>query len=161
LEGKNMFEIRQATESDVENITDLFYETIQNINSKDYLQEEIDDWSSWRSDFEKWKKGISEQYFIVAVKQGNVVGFSSIAKDGYLDFMFTHKDFQRQGIAKSMLMELERKALMQNNDYIYSDVSITAKDFFLSQGYEIERQQLKKSKERELINFRMIKRMKN
>ncbi|PIF05168.1 MAG: GNAT family N-acetyltransferase, partial [Draconibacterium sp.] len=34
---------------------------------------------------------------------------------------------------------------------------ITAKGFFESKGFIVERQQLKKSKKKELINFRMIK----
>lgn len=155
-----MLKIRRATEFDVENITNLFYETIQSINSKDYSQEEIDDWSSWKNDVEKWKAGILEEYFVIAQLKDKVVGFASIAKDGYLNFMFTHKDFQRKGIAKTMLAELEIIALQQKNDCIYSDVSITAKDFFLSQGYSVEKQQLKKSREKELINFRMIKQLK-
>lgn len=156
-----MIEIRQATETDIKDITDLFYETIQTINRKDYSQEEVDDWSSWRNDFEKWKEGLSEQYFILAILKNKVVGFSSIARDGYLDFMFTHKDFQGKGIAKKMLVELEKKSLEQKNNCIYSDVSITAKEFFLSQGFEIEKQQLKRSKEKELINYRMKKNLKN
>jgi hypothetical protein len=45
----------------------------------------------------------------------------------------------------------------QSNNMIYSDVSITAKGFFESKGFIVERQQLKKSKQKELINFRMIK----
>ena len=155
-----MFKIRQATKSDVKSITELFYETIQNVNIKDYSKEELDDWSSWSSDIEKWEEGIAEQYFVLSEIEDKVVGFSSIAKDGYLDFMFTHKDFQGKGIAKRMLAELEKKAMQQGNDCIYSNLSITAKDFFLSQGYKIEKQQLKRSNEKELINFRMTKQLK-
>lgn len=155
-----MDKIRQATKSDVKRIAALFYETIQNINIRDYSKEEVDDWSSWSSDVEKWEEKVVEQYFVVYEIEDRVVGFSSIAKDGYLDFMFTRKDFQGKGVAKRMLAELEKKAVQQGNDFIYSDVSITAKDFFLSQGYKIERQQLKHSKEKELINFRMTKQLK-
>jgi putative acetyltransferase len=156
-----MKKIRQATKSDVKSITELFYETIQNINIRDYSKEEVDDWSSWSRDVEKWEEEVVEQYFVLYEIEDKIVGFSSITKDGYLDFMFTHKDFQGKGIAKRMLTELEKKAIQQGNDFIYSDVSITAKDFFLSQGYKVEKQQLKCSKEKELINFRMTKQLKD
>ncbi len=59
--------IRQAQKPDIVEITRLFYETIQAINSRDYPQDEIDDWSSWHTDFEKWNATIVEQYFIVAI----------------------------------------------------------------------------------------------
>ena len=149
--------LREAIESDVENITQLFFDTIQNINIRDYSQEEVDDWSSWKVDIDKWKEKMQEQYFVVAEMNNKIVGFSSLAKDGYLDFMFVHKDNQGQGVARALLSEIERKAMEQNNNMIYSDVSITAKGFFESKGFIVERQQLKKSKQKELINFRMIK----
>ena len=71
--------------------------------------------------------------------------------------MFVHKDLQGQGIAKALLTEIENKASIQQNDLIYSDVSITAKGFFEKHGFDVEKQQMKKSKKKELINFRMTK----
>ncbi len=48
-------------------ITHLFRETIQTINSKDYLADNIDDWSTWWSDHDKWQERIEKQYFIKAM----------------------------------------------------------------------------------------------
>ncbi len=151
--------VRQADESDVRDITQLFYDTIQNINIKDYSQEEVDDWSSWKVDIDKWLEKMQEQYFVVAEIKNKIVGFSSLATDGYLDFMFVDKDTQGQGVASALLSEIERKAIEQNNDLIYSHVSLTAKRFFENKGFIIEKQQLKKSKQKELINFKMIKKV--
>jgi putative acetyltransferase len=150
-------EVRQAINSDIGRITQLFFDTIQNINIKDYSQEEVDDWSSWKVDIDKWLEKMQEQYFVVAKIKNKIVGFSSLAQDGYLDFMFVDKDTQGQGVASALLSEIERKAIEQNNDMIYSDISLTAKGFFERKGFIVERQQLKKSKQKELINFRMKK----
>jgi|SRR5690554_516472 len=149
--------ITEASSADIKEITQLFYDTIQVINSRDYPKDEIDDWSSWYKDIDKWAERVDEQYFIVAKLDDKVVGFSSLATDGYLDFMFVHKDLQGQGIAKALLTEIENKASIQQNDLIYSDVSITAKGFFEKHGFDVEKQQMKKSKKKELINFRMTK----
>jgi len=157
----NSIKIRQAVEGDVSQITQLFFDTIQNINIKDYSKEEVDDWSSWKTNTDKWLERIQEQYFVLAEINNQIVGFSSLAEDGYLDFMFVHKDFQVQGIASALLSEIEHQASEQNNEFIYSDVSITAKGFFEKKGFIVERQQLKKSKKKELINFRMIKKSNN
>ncbi len=153
----NNIKVRQAIKHDVEKITQLFFDTIQNINIRDYSQEEVDDWSSWKADIDKWLVKMSEQHFAIAEINNQIVGFCSLAPDGYLDFMFVHKDFQRQGIASALLSEIENKAIEQKNDLIYSDVSITAKGFFESKGFVVERQQLKKSKKKELVNYRMTK----
>lgn len=149
--------IRIACISDIEEITQLFYDTIQYINSKDYPQDQIDDWASWHTDTEKWAGKLLQQYFIVAIFDNIVVGFSSLATDGYLDFMFVHKNYQNRGIAGKLLRVIEEKAIDQNNESVYSDVSITARPFFESHGYKVEKQQLKQSRIKSLINFRMIK----
>lgn len=149
--------IYRATKQDVGMITQLFRDTIQSVNSKDYPADEIEDWSSWWTDYDKWQERIEEQYFIKAMIEDKIVGFSSIATDGYLDFMFTHKDYQRYGVGGNMIRKIERKAKEQGNDLIYSDVSITAKGFFERHGFIVEKQQFKKSKNKELINFRMTK----
>ena len=149
--------IYRATAQDVGMITQLFRDTIQNVNSKDYPADEIEDWSSWWTDHDKWQERIEEQYFIKAMIEDKMIGFGSLATDGYLDFIFTHKDYQRCGIAGNIIRKLESKAKEQGNNFIYSDVSITAKGFFERQGYIVEKQQFKKSKNKELINFRMTK----
>ncbi|MDL2244062.1 GNAT family N-acetyltransferase [Parabacteroides sp. OttesenSCG-928-J18] len=153
------FKIKQAEESDIFAITELFYETIQTVNSKDYPQDEIDDWSSWHKDTDRWTEEIEEQYFIVAIFDGVIVGFASLAENGYLDFMFVHKNFQGQGIASLLLAELEKKAKEQKNQKIYSEVSVTAKTFFEKHGFVVEKKQLKKSREKELENYYMTKKM--
>lgn len=149
--------IYRATIQDVGIITQLFRDTIQNINSIDYPVDEIDDWSSWWTDHDKWKERIKEQYFVKAMIEDRIVGFSSLATDGYLDFMFTHKDHQGKGVAGNLIRKIEKKAKEQGNNLIYSDVSITAKGFFERHGYVVEKQQFKKSRNKELINYRMTK----
>jgi putative acetyltransferase len=153
----NSIVIRQANKSDVLKISNLFFETIQNINIMDYSKEEVDDWSSWKVNIDKWLEKMQEQYFVIAEMNNKILGFSSLANDGYLDLMFVDKDTQGQGVGSTLLSEIEWKAIQQNNDLIYSDVSITAKGFFESKGFIVERQQLKKAKKKELINYRMIK----
>lgn len=86
-------EIRRADRSDVEAIIRLFYDTIQSVNIQDYAKDEVDDWSSWHTDKDKWAETIVQQYFIVALSDNRIVGFASLATDGYLDFMFVHKDY--------------------------------------------------------------------
>ena len=85
--------ITEAKQTDIKEIANLFYETIQEINSKDYPKDEIDDWSSWREDVDRWAEEIEKFYFIVAKTDNKIVGITSLASDGYLDLLFVHKDY--------------------------------------------------------------------
>jgi putative acetyltransferase len=147
--------VRQAIERDLDQISTLFYETINTVNSKDYNPEQIKVWSFRDADF--WRKRFAEQYFLVAEKGDQVVGFSSLTTSGYLDFMYVHKDYQRKGIAKKLLMEIEdygRKFGLQN---IHTHVSITAKPFFESKGYTIIRRQRKMHNDIAFVQYAMEK----
>ncbi|MGF6907889.1 GNAT family N-acetyltransferase [Fusobacterium sp. PH5-44] len=152
--------IRRANENDIFNISELFYETIRNINIKDYNDVQVKAWTLRAYDEDKWKKKIESQYFIVAILNNIMVGFASIDESGYLDYMFVHKDFQRVGIAKKLLNDIEEKAKNEEYGVIYSHVSKTAKDFFISNGYVIELMQKVLISNVELINYKMVKKLK-
>ncbi len=149
--------LRHALEDDIPSIGLLYSETVRNVNSKDYSPGQIAVWSSSGSDPERWKNRITEQHFMVAELSGVVAGFGSITKDGYLDFMYVHKDYQRMGIAKTILNDLERKAAEQNNNLIYSHVSKTAHGFFEKHGYIFMRELSDPYKGVVFINALMIK----
>lgn len=127
--------IRKAENSDIPEIIKLYDETVRAVNSKDYNKQEVEVWASSAENPGMWKNRIAEQYFIVAEAGGMIVGFSSIASDGYLDYMYVHKDYQRKGAARKLLEEIELKAVEQKNIEIYSHVSRTAKGFFEKNGY--------------------------
>ncbi|MEO8513094.1 MAG: GNAT family N-acetyltransferase [Ignavibacteria bacterium] len=132
---KENINIRKAQLADINDIMDLYHYTVKFINNRDYSEEQIEVWSNGAYNPDNWKRKIDEQYFIVAETGGKLAGISSIAKDGYLDYMYVHKDFQRCGVASALLKEIERKAQEQKNPEIYSHVSKTAKGFFEKMGY--------------------------
>ncbi len=127
--------IRLAESKYAEELGELYYDTVRTVNAKDYTAKEIGIWSESGKRYDVWRKKIAEQYFIVAESGDKIVGISSIDKDGYLDYMYVHKDHQRQGIAKELLIRIEEKAVEQSNDEIWAYVSITANPFFEKNGY--------------------------
>lgn len=155
---KTDFTIRIAQQSDVVELKELFQQTVLTVNSRDYLQEEIEDWASCGDDISKIGEMIKTHYFIVAVNQlSQIVGFSSITPQGYLHSMFVHKDFQRKSIATLLLEEIERYAMASGIVQITSEVSITARPFFEKWGYTVEIGQKRKANQLCLTNYWMAK----
>ncbi|MCX6180384.1 MAG: GNAT family N-acetyltransferase [Bacteroidetes bacterium] len=152
--------LRQAEHNDIPAIIDLFVNTIKSVNSRDYSLLQISTWYSTGKNPELWKKKIASEYFIIAEINQVLVGFASINEDGFLDFMYVHKDYQGKGIARTLLNKLEEKAIAQNNEKIYSYVSITAKPFFLRLGYSISGIKRRVKNDVEFINSVMEKKLK-
>lgn len=129
--------IRRAELKDTDQIRQLFYDTVTNINSKDYDDAQISVWASAYKDINKWSSKIQEQYFFVAEEDYKITGFGSITSEGYLDYMYVHKDHQGKGIASGLLKNLEIIAFENDVKEIRAEVSITARPFFRSKGFEI------------------------
>lgn len=132
-----LVQIRNATVMDADVIRYLFYDTVTYINSKDYTPRQIEVWRSGYNNIYSWKKKIAEQYFLIAEIDKKLAGFASLTSDGYLDFLYVHKDIQGKGIAKNLLNALEIKAQELNLQEITTDSSITAKRFFEAKGFRI------------------------
>lgn len=152
------FTIRIAQQLDVVELKELFQQTVLAVNSRDYSQEEVEDWASCGNDLSKIEEMIKTHYFIVAVnQQSQIVGFSSITSQGYLHSMFVHKDFQGKGIATLLLDDIERFAKENGIKKITSEVSITARPFFEKRGYTVEAEQKRKANQLCLTNYWMAK----
>lgn len=150
-------EIRQAISNDLDNIARLFKETIETINAKDYSPEQIKVWAKGSSRKERLLKKIAQQHFLVAEINNILVGFGSITLDGYLDFMYVSKDYQRRGVAQKIYDALESFAIVNCLDKIHSDASITAKPFFMRQGFEVVQEQQVDIEGIKLTNYKMQK----
>lgn len=149
--------VRKAEHNDIPAIIDLFVNTIKSVNSRDYSLLQISTWYSTGKNADLWKRKMGIQYFIVIEIDSVLVGFASIAPDGFLDFMYVHKDYQGKGIARELLKNIEEKAREQKNDKVYSFVSITAKPFFLKSGYRITAEKRRIVNDVEFINSVMEK----
>lgn len=148
-----MIEIREALLEDLPEITLLFRDTIQAVNSKDYSEKQIIAWSSGAEDIEKWQKRINKDYFLIAEINGLIVGFAWLKNGNYLEGMYVHKDFQRKTIGSKLLRVIESRVSLNDFDSIKSESSKTALEFFDSHFYEVEKKQKKSFKGMEFENY--------
>lgn len=145
--------IRKYQVSDCKELTDLFYNTVHNVNAKDYTKEQLNVWATGQVDLEKWNESLQEHFSIVAVDDEIIVGFGDIDKTGYLDHLFIHADYQRKGIATVICNQLEQSV----EGDITTHASITARPFFEKRGYKILKEQKVERQGIYLTNYLMIK----
>lgn len=149
--------LRQVTLTDLPEMKELFRGTIMNVCANEYDAEQRAVWASSSEKTERWENLIKEQYVLLAIKEGVIVGFGSLLNGDYLDFMYVHKEYQRQGIADALLNALEAEAMRQNTTVITSDISKTARPFFEKKGYVVDAEQQNPKGEVVLVNYKMKK----
>ena len=152
------YKIRLLEEKDIHNLQDLFRSTVLNINIKDYTKEEVEDWASCGDNIEHWKEILFNNQFIGTFdKQDNLIGYSSMNKNGYMHSMFVHKDWQGKGVATLLLSEVEKIARQYEVIEITLEVSKTARPFFEHKGYVVECEQKQQANRLKLTNYKMKK----
>ena len=131
-------EIREYRESDLEAIVRLFYDTVHNINIRDYSSAQIEVWTAG-IDMERWNSTLSEHLSLVALDGSVVIGFGDIDESAYLDRLYVHHMYQRQGVGAALCDRLESSA---EGRPIRVHASITAKPFFEKRGYRVLKSQV-------------------
>jgi len=149
--------IRRANLNDLPEIQELFVETIETVCRIDYSPEQIAVWISSIENTKRWTDKLMKQYFLIAETDNKIIGFASLENNEYVDFMYIHKDFQRQGIADKLYSKLEARAIKHGTALLTSDVSITAAPFFMKKGFKIKAEQKNDIKGVEVINYKMTK----
>lgn len=144
--------IRQYKNEDCGIVSKLFYETVHSVNVHDYTAEQLSVWANNADSLKSKRNDLLEQRTLIAEANGIIVGFGSVDKSGCLDLLFTHRDYQRQGIATALCDELEKGFSVIN-----TFASITAKTFFEKRGYSAIRSQQVERFGIKLKNFIMQK----
>lgn len=146
-------EIRRYEKGDLEKIIRLFRDTVHKVNIKDYIQEQVDVWAPDSIDMDEWDKTLSEHHTFMAVNEDVIIGFGDIDISGYLDRLYVHHDYLRQGVATLICDKLE--STIDSDLTITTHASITAKPFFEKRGYRVVKKQLVERKGVFLKNYIM------
>lgn len=149
--------IRHSKLSDLTEMQKMFVDTISTICKDDYSPEQIKVWTSSIENTQRWTDKLTSQYFLIAELDNKIVGYASLENNDYFDFLYVHKDYQRQGIADRLYSEIEKEAINRNATILNSDVSETARRFFEKKGFKIITPQTNIIKGVEIVNYKMTK----
>ena len=152
--------IRPYNRQDLEQMIQLFQQTVYSINKMDYSPSQIDAWvnaTPKESRSSKWNSEFIKNYTYVAEEKEKIVGFIDMTPKGYLDRLYVHSQFQRMGIASQLLKKIETIAYQCSLSEISTDASITARPFFEEKGFKLMTKQIVEINEIKLTNYQMIK----
>lgn len=150
---KSRIEIRLYKNSDIDEIIQMFKDSISSACKNDYSAQEIEARIN-ALDRDKLQDRFLNSYSIVAVMDDTIVGFGNIdIEKRYLDCLYVKPKFYRSGIAAKICEELENKVL----GIISVHSSKTSKAFFLNRGYKLIAEQTVVRNQIKLTNYVLIK----
>ncbi|UXP31740.1 GNAT family N-acetyltransferase [Reichenbachiella agarivorans] len=156
------FTIRKGQLDDLVELQKLFLETITEICKADYNEDQIDAWISDtknNEDRQRWINILVKQFVLVAHIRNEIVGFITLDNGNYVDLLYVHKNHQRKGIADSLYEKIENEARRQNQSFLTSNVSKTARPFFEKVGFKVTKEQTVVRQSVKLTNYKMEKKI--
>jgi putative acetyltransferase len=159
IQNSEQFALRSVQIGDVDRIRRLFAETIAAVCANDYTPEQLAAWSSASNDRFRWIEMLSDQHSLVAIYNGVLVGFASLANNHHIDLLYVHRNYLRHGIATQMYLTLEETASHFSQTAITTHASITARPFFERLGFETLEEQIVSIAGVQMKNFRMQKKL--
>jgi putative acetyltransferase len=156
--------IRSFKPSDTEEIINLFRQTVHTIGARYYSQEQVNAWAPLSETplereayCEKWQKKLESNITLVAELNGVIVGFADMTRDGHLDHMYVHKDYQGCGASYALIKNIERKARELGITKITTHASSMAMPLAKRIGYTVIKKQTVVRQGVELTNYVMEK----
>lgn len=137
----------------------LFHETVHAVNAHDYTASQLDAWAPYETEQRNMVAEKLRHQSGVSVREcGILIGFGTLNEVG-IDMLYVHKDRQGQGIARRILVDLERMAADRGltDSVVYA--SITARPFFEKMGYKTDCENAAIRNGVALTNYRMSKRL--
>lgn len=155
-------ETRNYRLTDCQEVYQLFYDTVHSINTADYDKNQVDSWARSdisKGDLELWCRSLLDSHSLVMVNSNDekILGFGNITREGYLDRLYVHKDYNGQGIGTILTNQLETYAIDLGLKEIVTQASITARPFFEKRGYKLIKEQTVERNNQHLTNFLMKK----
>ena len=124
--------IRKFKENDINEVYNLFIETIKSVNSRQYNETQINKWIGTNNNYDKLLNKLNKSISYVAVKDNIIIGFANLNKNE-LDHLYVKKEYLKIGVGTNLLNILESSCL----DMITTYASITAKSFFILNGFKV------------------------
>lgn len=145
--------------SDLEDILQLFYDSVHSVCSNEYTIEQLDAWAPKDPDIYRWKASLNKNHTLVVVDQDEIIGFGDLGETGYLDRLYVKKDYLHKGVATLILSQLEKYAKTKGVVYMNTAASLTSKSFFEKKGFVVLSDQVVERRGVRIMRFLMEKKL--
>jgi putative acetyltransferase len=129
---------RVAKPEDAPAVLDLKRAAIRDLAGWHYSAEAVDAWAPSEDALPAFEGAIDSEQFTVLLAEmdGDLAGYGVLnGAGGRIDAAFVHPDYGQQGIATSLVGQLESRAEMRDIEELEIVASLNARSFYENLGY--------------------------
>lgn len=143
--------------ADLPRVIEVYSTSIRCLAAAYYTADQIAAWAPTKPDVARWQQRLDSLHTIIAEDNGVLAGFASYEKNGHLDFLFTHPEFARRGVATQLCLKIESVLRAAGVTGIFTEASLAARPFFEHHGFRLDAEELVECRGARLRRFRMHK----
>ncbi|MEZ6050723.1 MAG: GNAT family N-acetyltransferase [Planctomycetaceae bacterium] len=128
--------IRIATADDLDELAELFVDSVRTVGLQRYTQTQVDSWAASASDREWFQEFILKPRTYVAIDETDPVGFCGIEADGHVASLYLRGDRQRHGIGTQLLKHVLDYANRAGINRLHAEASEFSLSLFLKLGFQ-------------------------
>lgn len=122
---------------DAEPTHDVFLRAVRTTACHDYTPEQVAAWTSRAGDLDDWDARRHTTRTFVARRNGTVVGFTDLGRDGHIDMLFVAPEAGRTGVGTALLAHVRRLARADGRERLTVHASVTARPLFERHGFTV------------------------
>lgn len=149
--------IRAYCSRDFSGVVDCFNRSVREIAARHYTAEQVAAWAPAEPDLRMWETRLKSGGGFVADEAGIIAGFLRIGEQGYVDLLYVHPLYERQGIGRELLLAGCAWAAEQGAQGYEADVSLAARPLFERSGFRLVREQVVERRGVAFRNCRMAR----
>ena len=151
--------LRPYLPADAERCAAIFRSSVEELASEDYSADQCAAWAALADDSAAFAKRLAATLTLMALVDGEPVGFASLKGAETIDMIYVDPEFARRGVATALLDAFVRLAVARGAKTLACEVSDTARPLFERQGFQAQRRNLVQLDDEWLANTTMTKRL--
>ena len=152
---------RHYEPTDLPSVIEIYTASIRGLAAPYYSPEQIAAWAPVPPDVARWQERLAHLHTVVVESDGILAGFASFTHEGYLDFLFTHPDFARRGVATRLYLHVESALRSVSAPRVFTHASLAARPFFDRQRFHLDAEECVECRGAYLRRFAMHKQLRN
>lgn len=147
-------QIQEYIQKDSTPLARILYQAVHNISNDIYTKQQKDAWAP--ESILKQTLNLNKTW-VCLIDEKIVAYIDFIPSEGYINYLYTHPDYQGRGIASLLYQTIEAEAAKLQIKKLSVDASKVALPFFLHKGFILETENTVERRGVEIINFTLKK----
>ena len=129
-------QIRWAGPADYPALAAVMYDAVRTGPSR-YSEQQRQAWVPQPREGADWTARLDRQQIALAEEDGAVLGFMTLAADGYVDFAYIRPAAQGSGLFRRLYAHIEERARQDGETRLWVHASLMAEPAFAAVGFEV------------------------